>query len=233
MVILMDYLDVYRSRCGGTNGSGVNSVIQQSKNTYVSLFKSNPSYTQVAYNGDYIDTIITNEKDYKDKHISFLPGQQLKIGDLIEFESKGWLVTDFQTNKVFPYGKIQLCNDALLVPIPDSQEPTGDYDEFGNPTYQTVSHAPASFPCVLRNINDAINNRSTSPVIITTGTIEITIGYTTDPNLQYINENVEFHMVNHKYKIFGIDYCDMIQENMGLIHIYANKVADDGTEITS
>lgn len=144
--------------------------------------------------------------------------EDIELGNLLVIEDNTWLITTFpEDNKFYRKAEMQVCNATFPIKYNKTRVLIG-HDYAGRPVYEDQIEE-IRVPCVVesqytRRINNSIQFN------IPEGRMRIMLPYQITENTTV---NFEFEMHEQRYKIFDIDFSDVINEK-GIMTIIAEKV---------
>lgn len=141
-----------------------------------------------------------------------------KCGSVVEYKDNKWIVITYvlSDHEIYDKGVIEICNNTLVIETDPIQTLTG-YDPMGRPIYVETPSTPLEIPCITTtSIKDYEKGVGTN---LPDGILQITIPYLEHEKLAI---NTNFNMYNGNYKIVGLNYSDVINQN-GIIKITAER----------
>lgn len=150
-------------------------------------FEDHPLYISIPINSVSTDCIIESTDKYDTRKVLFKPGNTNKIGDLLTYKSKYWLITDYFDLDIIPKALIQECNETLK--WQDQDDPLG-----------TI----LSYPCIAtRSLLTKLDETYQSGLIFPQAEQYV---YVADNEFtQKINNNSRFFLGSQIFDVNGID----------------------------
>ena len=142
-----------------------------------------------------------------------------KFGDVIDYSQYKWIIVDFvlSDHKMYDKGVMELCNDVLVIEGDPIKTQVGT-DPMGRPIYEDIAGEPLIINCI--TTNRIMSSQDGIGIKLPDNRLEITIPFIIHDK---IIENTNFIMNNRAYKIFGLDYSSVINQN-GIIKIMAERI---------
>lgn len=215
----MSLFDDYKKRLGMSNRSNTEATLQSSIDDFERNFSSSPSFYQVDIDGELIDTIINKTNRNNEKLIHFRHDYEARIGSVITFKDKRYLLLEKDRDEIFSFGKMIECNNTMSIQKEEEKKILVGYDEFGAPVYK-YEKAYEEEPCVVRDTYYSASENAQLP--LPEGKLEILLQYQVMLNIK-INE--EFEMYDKTYKITDVGYVEVI-DNVGYVKIHAERRDD-------
>lgn len=202
-----------------SNRPNVDSVINSSIDYHERNFHTSPSFYQVDIDGELVDTIINKTKYHNIKQIHFRYDYDVKIGSVVTFNNKKYLLLEKDRDEIYSFGKMEECNNVFKVHTGDVERVQIGVDGRGVPLFEN-RYKNVEVPCIVRD--KYYSSSQNNPIPLPEGKLQIEMKYIEAPNIKV---NSEFEMYGLKYKITDISYVN-VQNNIGTMVIYAEKRDD-------
>jgi hypothetical protein len=219
----MDYLEFYKRKVENTGGSETKSMMDASKRFVSRYFKEYPDtqtiqITDFSYTAHDVLVRVTEGKTYKEKRLILYPDTHFDIGCLVDYNNEKWLITDKYENQISDSLKIELCNGEIVFQTPPTRIPIGT-TPWGEEEYQEIPGSTITIPCIIQSVRELYDgNYEQINVVDTRIALKIQ-----NQNNEYISVGIEFEIFNTKYRIYGIDKSQTINDK-GVLIILAEKV---------
>ena len=110
----MSYWDTYNERINLDGNTQRDRVINRFKSQLQRKAPSNPSYKTIKLNGEETYLVINSGTQKYYKEFESMPGQDINIGDYVEWANSYWLVTGCDSDdEIYKDGKLEQCNWLL------------------------------------------------------------------------------------------------------------------------
>lgn len=218
MSIFNDYIE----RVGMSKRTHTDAKIVSSIEYFERNFHTSPSYYQVDIDGELVDTIINKTSHHNIKKIHFRRNYEPKIGSIITFQNKKYLLLEIDRDEIYTFGKMEECNNVFPVHTGEIENVQVGVNGRGVPVFKEV-YKYDEIPCIVRDRYYSVNENS--PLPLPDGKLQIELRYIEAPNIE-INET--FEMYGREYKISDISYVN-VKNGVGTITIHAEK-RDDANE---
>lgn len=198
----MTYFDNYKKRMlasgSSTKEAYENSTIEIIKRN----FKNSPNYKQITINGSLIDSRVINTDNYNQKEVLLLPNSFYDIGTVYEFDSKKWIVLNFDDNDLFPKSEVDLCNSTLK--------------------WKDSSGTVYDYPCIFFNPSITYDKLKTDDYMtLQTGQIGILVS----ENLDTSTVKVDMRFI-YKHEAWKVEYIDKTKDGILSIVVSSDVVKD-------
>jgi hypothetical protein len=162
-------------------------------------FHDAPNFKEVFLNGFIADARIDRQKNSHQLSILFRPDTKVSKGDIVDFDSTHWLVTNINDNPIFPTVFVELCNEWLKW-----------IDDDG---------LTKVYPIVVETKKYDLNQEE--QIIIAENTITILVQYNNDT--RKIKQLQRFIINDIPFEIRGIDAISNVNVGKGFIELKAEQ----------
>lgn len=218
----MNMYDKYIQRLDLSNRPNIDVIVDRSSDLSELNFHTSPSFYQVDIDGEMVDTIINRTNDYNIKLIHFRRDYDAKVGSVITFQDKRYLLLETDEDVIYSFGKMEECNNVFKVQNGEAERVQIDTDRFGRPIYDYVVNY-IDTPCIVRDKYYSATENTQLP--LPEGKLQIVLKYQESPNIEI---NKEFEMYGKPFKIADISYTDVV-DGIGIMTIHAER-RDDRSE---
>ncbi len=224
----MNEYELYKTRheLKGTNST--DAIKNRTKTVFNGKFESSPSFYKVLVDGIETDAIVNQGKLSNFKSLMFRPDTSVNKGDIVTYENKDYLIIDFDTNKVYPTAKLELCNYSLEYATEGStdylKDENGEYvlDDDYRPIPITIEGEPISIPCIVRTSTYKLSD--TEQILIPDNTLQVSMQYDTG-KLFKINDVKSFWDDEYKVSFADMSQVDTVN-GVGIVGYSFRNVSD-------
>lgn len=213
----MDF-NTYKSRLLAQGATPDEVMINTTKQVIKNSFDSSLFSVSIEIDGDPIDVIINQGNTSEKKTLLFKPDVSIDKGSVAKIDDLYYLIMDFDTNKVYPIAKVELCNSTFPISSNKTSVLIGRHPVTGQPIYEEQGGETVNEPCIVESKYNSSNENDQMP--IPDGRIVITMKYQVADNLRV---NHEFPMYGNQYKIADIDLTKVVS-NKGIMRIVAERL---------
>ena len=218
----MNIFDEYAERVGMSTRPNTDSRILASIEYHERNFHTSPSFYQVDIDGELVDTIINKTRYHNIKEIHFRRDYEVKIGSIVTFNDKRYLLLEKDRDEIYSFGKMEECNNTFKVQTGEAERVQVGVDGRGRPKFKD-KYGFEEVPCIVRD--KYYSSSQNQPIPLPEGQLQIVMKYIEAPNIEV---NKVFKMYGREYKITDISYIN-VQDGVGIMTIYAEK-RDDANE---
>lgn len=215
----MDSLDKFKKRMGLGGRSTVERLIKQSQRVAEDRFKTSASFYVIDVEGEAVESIVNRTNDYHIKLVHFKYDYDIKIGSIVAFDDKQYLIIDKDRDSVFSFAKMEECNGFFDLSTGEVERIRVGTGEFGQPIYEEKI-VTIKEPCIIKNKYYSISDNAALP--LSEGQIEISMKYQKASN---VDVNEIFELYGNTYVITDVGYND-VKNEVGIMKIYAERRDD-------
>lgn len=225
----MSYFDTYKSRLKAQGSSAADSTINNTKSVINNAFETSLLSVKVLVDGTETDAIVNQGKLSNFKTLLFRPDTTFNKGNVVKHEGKYYLITDFDTNKVYPVAQLEQCNYSLIY----TAEGAADYmkDEDGNlildedyrPIPVITSGASVKTPCIVRTSTYKLTD--TDQILMPDNQLQVLMQYEAS-NVFKVNDEKTFWDDTYKVTFVDMTQVDLVSGAGIVIYTFRN-VSDE------
>ncbi|MFC8062216.1 hypothetical protein ACFVRM_19810, partial [Bacillus velezensis] len=115
----MNSFETYKKRLLAYGSTPDEVIINNTKDTINKSFDSSLFSESIPINGELTDVIINQGKTSEDKTLLFRPDYESHKGAIAEINDSPFLITEFDTNRLYPIAKAKLCNSSISLTSSD------------------------------------------------------------------------------------------------------------------
>lgn len=189
-----------------------NNIAESLKNNTLqvlnSTFEDSPFFKMIKFNDIDIPCRVESTNKYNTKKLLFKVDNINKIGDIVEFDNKKWLIISYWMDEIMPKAIVAECNIILKW-----------QDDKSGLIYE--------YPCVATRPSIRLGEKETKGITLLEGQLHLSV-----PNDEIINNvspGKRFYVINQTYEVVGFDAISAI----GIMQFTVNldvKHPDDNDE---
>lgn len=201
-------MDLYKYRRRLANDTAMDAMLDHTKAIVDNTFHEAPNFKEVFLNGIKLEARIDTENDNNQLSILFRPNTQIYKGDIIEIDSKHWLVNNTLDDSIYPTAYVDLCNEWLRW-----------IDENGTSLV---------YPAVINNKTYGLNQDENEYIIFGENILIIKVQYNNDT--KKIKPLTRFIINDLPYEIQGIDAISNVNVGKGFMELKAEQTLLEVTD---
>ncbi|TNU64306.1 hypothetical protein FH505_10925 [Bacillus velezensis] len=219
----MNSFETYKKRLLAYGSTPDEVIINNTKDTINKSFDSSLFSESIPINGELTDVIINQGKTSEDKTLLFRPDYESHKGAIAEINDSPFLITEFDTNRLYPIAKAKLCNSSISLTSSDRKIPSGKINEItGKPIMITVPGEKLEIPCVFERTTSIIG--SELAINIPEGQAHVTIPFLKHEKLK---KGLFLSFYGEEFRVDDIDYSKVYGDSGTLRLIAKKKVGGD------